>query len=539
MTEHSPTSAPIRKTAGVTIPLFTLRTSRSWGIGELGDLPAFAAWMKEEAGIGLVQLLPLAEISGGETSPYAALTAFALDPMYLSLDAVPELAGREEQALGVEGRSALARARAASRVDYGAVRALKHRALAYAFRRFLGEELGRATPRAREFLAFVDAERAWLDEYALFRALKDAHDGRAWWDWSAPVRDRDPEALSAARMDLGTDVLFFEYLQWLARTQWRVVREALRSLGVELMGDLPFVVGRDSADVWSSRADFKLGGSVGAPPDAFDEDGQDWDLPPYDWTKMRGDDYAWLRRRAREMARLYDRFRIDHLVGFFRTYVRPHDDKIGPDGKLVAGVFDPAEEAEQLEHGERVVGAMQASAAEGGATLIAEDLGAVPAAVRETLTRLGVPGYKVLIWEKDETVYRDPATYPVESVACFGTHDTPPVAVWWEELTDVERAAFLELPELTPRAKELGPKFDDQAHAALFTLLAASKSELVLFLFQDLVGSKDRINEPGTTGAQNWSYRLPAAVDALRKDAAVRARLHRVREILAAAGRAR
>jgi 4-alpha-glucanotransferase len=540
MTEQSPTSrrrAP--KLAGVTVPLFALRTDRSWGIGELGDLPAFAAWMKEEAGIGLIQLLPLAEISGAETSPYAGLTAFALDPMYLSLASVPELAGRERQALGAEGLAALERARTAKRVDYGAVRALKHRALAYAFRRFLGEELGRATPRAHEFLAFVDAERAWLDDYALFRALKDAHDGRAWWDWAPPVRDRDPDALASARMDLGTDVLFFEYVQWLARAEWHVVREALRSMGVELMGDLPFMVGRDSADVWAGREGFKLDASVGAPPDAFDEEGQDWDLPPYDWARMKGDDYAWLRRRAREMARLYDRFRIDHLVGFFRTYQRPHDDKLDADGKLVPGVFDPAAEADQLAHGERVVGAMVESAAKGGATLVAEDLGAVPAFVREAIARLGVPGYKVLIWEKDDGVYRDPKAYPSVSVACFGTHDTPPVAVWWEELSAEQRASFLALPELAPRAKQLGPRFDDKVHAALFDLLARSSSQLALFLFQDLVGSKDRINEPGTTGEQNWTYRLPASIDVMRRDTAVRARLRRVRDILAGARRSR
>ncbi|HVY44455.1 MAG TPA: 4-alpha-glucanotransferase, partial [Minicystis sp.] len=447
MSEQTPNDAPARpRLAGVTIPLFSLRTPRSWGIGELADLPAFASWMKEEAGIGLVQILPLAEVSGGETSPYAALTAFGLDPTYISLSSVPELAGQERAALGDAGVAELERVRAAPRVDYGRVRALKHRALGFAFRRFLADELARATPRAHRFLAFVDAERGWLEDYALFRALKDAHDGVAWWDWTRGVRDREPAALSRARMDLGDDVLFFEYVQWIAHESWWATREALRALGVEVMGDFPFMVGRDSADVWASRDEFKLEGAVGAPPDAFDEQGQDWDLPPYDWEKMRGDDFRWLRRRAGYTASLYDRFRIDHLVGFYRTYQRVREERVGPDGKLVPGVFDPADEAEQIAHGERVVSAMIEAAAERGATLVAEDLGAVPPFVRASLAKLGVPGYKVLIWEKDEHVFRDPKAYPPVSVACFGTHDTPPVAAWWASLEGAEREGFLALP---------------------------------------------------------------------------------------------
>jgi 4-alpha-glucanotransferase len=147
---------------------------------------------------------------------------------------------------------------------------------------------------------------------------------------------------------------------------------------VEIMGDLPFMVGRDSADVWANQGEFRDDASVGVPPDAFNEEGQDWGLPPYDWRVMRANDFAWLRRRCRYTASLYDRFRVDHLVGFYRTYMRENDKRVDARGKLVPGFFDPAEESAQLTHGEAVVRAMVEGAREGGAEIVAEDLGVIP-----------------------------------------------------------------------------------------------------------------------------------------------------------------
>ena len=181
----------------------------------------------------------------------------------------------------------------------------------------------------------------------------------------------------------------------------------------------------DSADVWSRRHDFILDASVGTPPDAFSETGQEWGLPPYDWNAARKNDYEWLRMRARRFADLYDGFRIDHLVGFYRTYVRPLDGG--------APYFLPAEEREQRELGETVMRIM----IDTGADVSVEDLGTVPDFVRESIARLALPGYKVLRWEPG-----NPTTYPPNSVAMTGTHDTEPLAVWWESLTADERRRF-------------------------------------------------------------------------------------------------
>lgn len=533
--------AHARRIAGVTIPLFSLRSPRSWGIGEIADLPELAAWLRE-AGVRLIQILPLGEIAGGETSPYSALTAFGIDPMYIALEGLPDLGGDVEKAVGgAAGALLLERARGARTVDYGAVRALKRQALRFAFERFAADELGKKSPRAAEFTAFREQSKEWIDDYALFRALKDAHGGVAWWEWGNKLAHRDGGALGEARREHEKAIQFYAYAQWLAHTQWQGARARLKEMGVEIMGDLPFMVGRDSADVWSHQSEFRDNATVGVPGDQFNAEGQDWGLPPYNWETMRENDFAWLRRRARYTGSLYDRFRIDHLVGFYRTYTRKLDALRGEDGKLTKGTFDPAEEEAQIAHGERVIGAMIEGARETGATLVAEDLGVVPDLVRASLAKLEVPGYKVLIWEKDykqdEKPFLDPTTYPEVSVACFGTHDTDSVVVWWEGLGEEEREAVKRIPALAAHADKLGPEFTPDVHRALFDLLNAAGSGLVLFLIQDLLGARERINTPATMGPENWALRLPAPVEDLRRDEELGRKLGMARASIDASGR--
>lgn len=534
--------APRRRVTGVTIPLFSLRSLRSWGIGEIGDLPEFAD-LVASAGVSLIQILPLNEIAGNETSPYASLSAFGIDPMFISYADVPDLSPADlRRALGgQDGVAQLEQARGAREVDYTAVRALKGRALSFAFEQFYTTDHAMKSLRAAAFKAFAEQQAWWLADYALFRALKDAHEGKAWWQWPEALATRDKAALDEARGSLAKEVLRYEYAQWLAHLQWGDARARLRARGVEIMGDLPFMVGRDSADVWANQKEFRIDMSVGVPPDVFDEDGQDWGLPPYAWDVMRENDFAWLRRRARYTGTLYDRFRIDHLVGFFRTYMRPEAERRNETGKLVKGMFDPAEEEAQIAHGERVIAAMQEAAGESGSRLVAEDLGAVPVLVRKSLAKLEVPGYKVLIWEKDyeekPSPFIDPVEYPEISVGCFGTHDTAPVTVWWEGLDEEERELVMALPALKERAAKLGKEFSPDVHRALLDLINGSKSELVLLLIQDMLGSRERINTPGTVGTQNWTYRLPGLVQELRQDRELSTTLAAVRESIVNSGR--
>lgn len=521
------TSTPERL-AGLTVPLFSLRTDASLGIGEIPDLVDAGALCRR-AGLRLIQLLPIAELSGAETSPYGALSAFGIDPSYIGWTTVDDLPASALDAHAAE----IARLRASPTVDYQGVRTLKRSLLDAAYGAFRSQHLGRDTERARSFAAFVREQGDWLWDLSMFRALKDEHGGVAWWDWPAAMRDRDATQLEHAAAELRDALQRHQYAQWVAHTQWAESRAKLARQGVSLMGDLPFMVGRDSADVWSKRDEFRHDASVGVPGDQFDPEGQEWGLPPYNWPVMRTNGFRWLRARARYAGVLGERFRVDHLVGFYRMYTRATDRLRSAQGKLLPGTFDPPTEPEQVTHGESVLTAMIEGARERGARVVAEDLGVIPDFVRPSLHRLGVPGYKVLRWEQRDGQFHDPAGYPPLSVGCFGTHDTDPVASWWASLPTWERDAFRRLPSM----QGAGESWDDGVHTALMNTLMGSASELVLLLWQDVLGTHDRINTPSTVGAHNWTWRMPATIAATLADPAVATALDRARGAAERAGR--
>ena len=209
--------------------------------------------------------------------------------------------GRGGEALGAKDRAALARVRAASRVDYSVVRSLKARALRRAFAWFADNLWGTGDRRDRSLRAFEERERWWLDDFGLFRALHDEHGGRHWRDWEPGLRDRDPSALAAARERLEWQITYHAYLQWVADEQWQ--RARMESAPVGVFGDFPFMVSGHSADVWARQHEFDLDSSVGTPPDAFSATGQDWGLPVYRWDVVAASDYAWLARSDAQMRR--------------------------------------------------------------------------------------------------------------------------------------------------------------------------------------------------------------------------------------------
>ncbi len=497
-----------RRRAGLLIPLFSCASSRSWGLGDIGDMPVVASWIAR-AGLQVLQLLPINEMAPGQQSPYSAISAMAIDPIYIDMAAVPDFASLGGEAtLGADDQAALARVRSAPRIVHAEVRRLKRGALRRAFDRFAAEEWARATDRAAALRQFATEQAWWLEDYAIFRAIHAREAERPWSAWPEPLRRREPGAMADARRDLEREVLFQQYLQWLAAGQWREARA--RSAGVAIFGDLPFMVDGDSADVWARQAEFRLDASVGVPPDAFSATGQDWGMPVYRWDVMAADDYGWLRARARRGADLYDGYRVDHLVGFYRTYARPHDGG--------APFFTPADEPAQQQLGERMLALFR----EPGAEIIAEDLGTVPDFVRASLARVGVPGFRILRWERfwheEGQPFREPEAYPATSVASSGTHDTEPQAVWWERASRDEQTKLNQLAivqRLTAGAGILGREYDPAVRDVLLEALFASGSDLVLFPVQDVFGWRDRINEPAHVNDRNWSFRLPWHVDCL------------------------
>ena len=521
---------PLGRSAGLVVPLFSLHSARSGGIGEIADLPPLSEWMRQ-AGLGALQLLPVGTLPAGQTSPYSALSAMAIDPIYVSLDDV-----HDYRALGGEVRLPLADqvalrgARASPRVQYEAVRQTKDTALRLAFSLFWDVEWLRTTARAGAFAAFVSWEEWWLGDYALYCALRARHGDRPWTDWPADLRDRQAAALDRARQELEQEIYFHQYVQWIADTQWEVARDGMGA--VRLFGDFPFMVSGDSADAWAWQHAFRFDRSVGTPPDAFSETGQDWGLPAYRWDVMATEDYRWLRQRARRMASLYDGYRVDHLVGFYRTYSREIGETLGD--------FEPPTEPEQLALGERILSLL----VETGAQVIVEDLGSIPEFVRESLARLGLPGYRVLRWEREweqpGRPFIDPATFPAVSVAATSTHDIEPLALWWDALTADERRAVLANlgghDALGGHVAGDAP-FDRILRDSLLRQVYASGSDLLLLPIQDLFGWRDRVNVPATVGEQNWTWKLPLSVESLASDPEATERAAWLRQLAADTGR--
>jgi 4-alpha-glucanotransferase len=453
-----------------------------------------------QSGIGVIQMLPVCAVNGGETSPYSAATAFAIDPVYLGLDACEDfVAAGGRSALSSEDRRLLDEVQSAPSVEWRRLRPLKERAARMAFAHFRANEWRRRSKRARQLAEFRDENQDWLADYALFAVLHDEQQ-KHWKDWPAELAQRKPAALARAEKAHADDVLYVMWQQWQLDLQW-----------VELMGDLPFVVSEDSADVWKERTLFRPGYRVGAPPDWFNAEGQDWGLPLYDWAAMERTDFAWMRRRAQRNGRLFGLYRVDHVIGMYRTYYRTADRR--------RSGFSPSDEEAQIRLGETLLAIMD----EHG-EVIAEDLGVVPEFLRPSLTRLRIPGYRVQRWEKEDVwrdgvfqqIYRDPAKWPENSVATSGTHDTETQAVWYDRLTPDERGWLSRIPGLERLDRNRG--FDDGVRDALLRILYGAASDLCLLPFQDLLGAREQVNVPGSVNDQNWTYRMPMTVAALEAD---------------------
>ncbi len=471
----------MRRQSGISVPLFALASRQSWGIGEFQDLAVFARWAAE-AGQSVVQILPINEMPPIERSPYSAMTAMALDPIYISLPTMVDFEGLGgELALDAADASAVRRLRAAPRIEYAGIRRLKERWLRRSFERFLHLEVSRGSPRAARFDAFIADEAWWLDEYAVFRALHALHEELPWQLWPEPLARAEPAAVKAARGALHLEIRYRMYLQWIAAEQWADAKRL--AWPTRIFGDLPFMNAADSPDVWARQDEFRFDATIGVPPDAFSDTGQDWGLPPWRWDTMAATDFAWMRARARRYAALYDGFRIDHLVGLYRMYIRPID-------TAVPAFFEPDGEPAQTRLGETMIGVLGS----GSPTpeLIAEDLGVIPDFVRASMARLGLPGLKVLRWERQwkqpGTPLIDPRDYPECSVATTGTHDIEPLASTADGQTPEQREAVLQ------------------------ALLSAG-SYLSLIPLQDVFGWTDRINTPAVVDDINWTWRLPWPVD--------------------------
>ena len=509
----------IGRIAAVLIPLFSLNSAHDLGRGDIsGMLPM--GTLARAMGFRLIQLLPLDETAPGELSPYSAMSVAAIDPSYLALEG---LAGIDE--------AAIAQARTANREaprDQLRHRATKLNLLDQAFRHFRDHASADDRGRAEQF-AHENAD--WLAEYALFRALKEKHQWVSWHEWPAGLRSREPAALAGATRELAQPIEFYTWLQFIAHCQWIAMRTELANRGVLLGGDMAFSPGHESAEVWTNQELFDLQRTVGAPPDAFSLTGQRWGLPMPNWPLMHERGYRFIRMRVRRARQLYDLLRIDHVVGLYRTF------SFGLTGDAT-GEFYPPDEPAQLVHGEEVISAIVQEAGE--MAIIAEDLGKVPPFVRKSLSRFGIPGYKVMRWEKDWEAshprYLRPSEYGEVSLATSGTHDTEPLVEWWRELPVKERREFVEelqLEGLDWHIVQLGEQDID----AILRSLYGAPSRYAFIPIQDAFGWDARINTPGTLSEMNWTWRLPFELEKALNDPAIVARVKALKTIAVSSSR--
>ena len=467
------------RTSGILMHISSLPSP--YGIGTLGQAAYDFADFLKAAGQHYWQLLPIGPTSYGD-SPYQSFSTHAGNPYFIDLDLLREdslLTQEEIDAIDWEAHSA--------RVDYGFQYSVRFDLLYRAFLR--GWE--RDADAVREFRN----ANPWVEDYALYMALKRSQDMRSWETWPEEIRLRRPGAAETYAVRLGDDVHFFIYLQYLFFGQWDALRSYVHALGLEIIGDLPIYVPYDSCDVWANPSLFQLDetglptGVAGCPPDYFSADGQLWGNPLYDWERMRQTGYAWWKERIAAAARLFDVIRIDHFRGLESYWAIPYGDKTARGGKWVKGP------------GHDFVRAMQERFPD--LRLIAEDLGFLTDDVIRLQKDSGWPGMKVLEFAFDS---REPSNYLphryIRNCICYsGTHDNETLAQWLAQTSETARAYAAEYLGLTEQ--------EGYAWGILRSGLA-SVADTFIAQLQDYLGlgAEARMNTPGTLSDRNWSWRL-------------------------------
>jgi 4-alpha-glucanotransferase len=444
-----------------------------YGIGELGPEAVEFAEFLAAAGQKLWQMLPLSPTGSGN-SPYQSDSAFAGNPLLVSTERMVRDGLLDEPTAPEFPRD---------EVDYDAVAEFKHGNLRRAYRRFRPD---------RDYERFLAANGWWLEDYALFAALKSAHEGRPWNEWDPELKARKPEALAAAREELAEAVSFHRFVQYLFfRDCWEVKRAA-GDRGVRLVGDIPIFVAHDSADVWANQRLFYLDDAgepevvAGVPPDYFSETGQLWGNPLYRWEAMAGDEYAWWQSRLRMALSLCDIVRVDHFRGFAAYWEIPAGEPTAVGGRWVEGPGEALFEVLRRELGE--------------IPIIAEDLGTITREVEELRDRYGLPGMKVLqfAFSGPENQYLPHNYRSANCVVYTGTHDNDTTCGWWKSASGAEQAlARRYLDRKAPETRDF------------IRLAMSSVADLAVFPMQDLLdlGSESRMNRPGEPEG-NWRWRM-------------------------------
>lgn len=560
MQEKPPEGAD--RLAGILVPSFSIRTGEDLGIGDTAGVLQFIDFAAEQ-GYGFVQLLPINEV-GADNSPYNAISSVALEPTTIDCRPGIGLADVTEESF----RKILAEHNFAEisegPVNYKAVKALKRDLLEDAFYNFRDKVFGKGSERDVAFQTFCQEEEDWLDNYCIFRFLMELEgENPDWQTWDSKYQDLgsaysflEASISSGDEFKAGYWMLFFAFVQWVARSQWKAVAEYGQKKGVRLMGDIPIGISVASADVFANRDIFDLDWYGGAPPETLFKDdefvqkwGQNWGIPLYRWDVLKERNYDWWRQRVAKTVEICGMFRVDHALGFYRIYSFPwnpvrnaeflplsHEEAAERCGGRLPGFRPRPDDTEENKQANRHEGEQYLRMlieAAGGAEIIAEDLGTVPDYVRPSLAELGIAGMKVPQWEfHDGRVVRG-GHYPEVSFAAYTTHDHAALKVQWNEQRDIILNAeagsqewndarhfittLLDYCSIAVTQFDEFPRYDRNFLDALFWTICLSNAGRVAIMITDLIYSDDRINVPGIMTDKNWTYRLPATVTELRQ----------------------
>jgi (1->4)-alpha-D-glucan 1-alpha-D-glucosylmutase len=546
---------------GLTAQLYGLRSQRNWGIGDFTDLMRLVEFAADNgaAFVGLNPLHAPLAWDDAHASPYDPSSRLFLNALYLDVEAIPDFAesGAAKERVGDEGfQAALRSLRAAELVDYAAVAEAKLEVLAMLFDGFCRRHRDRGSERARDFAAFREQRGDALYRYAAFQVLYEhwrREDAGAWgWPaWPPAYRDGGSDAVAEFLASRNQRLEFFMYLQWNADAQLRATAERARELGmpVGIYADLALSSKHGGADTWIDRGLYMGNAKLGAPPDSFNQAGQDWGLPPWNPARLREAAYRPFIEMLRANMRIGGALRIDHVMSLLRCFLIPAG-STAADGAYVSYPFDELRAILALE------------SARNRCLVIGEDLGTVPDEVRHGLGEIGVLGYRVLYFEKDaEGAYKLPAEYDPDVLSVISTHDLPTLAGFWHgadiewrsthglypgaearEQQIVSRAQdrarlmmALEKESLLPEEADAelpaGTEMTTALRAAFHRYLARSASRLVGVQVEDLLGEREQANLPGTTDEHpNWRRRLSLQLEAWQAESQVETVLAAVRE---------
>ncbi|MCR5834328.1 MAG: 4-alpha-glucanotransferase [Selenomonadaceae bacterium] len=460
-----------------------------YGIGDLGkEAFDFVDYLKS-AGQSIWQILPLNPVGFGY-SPYQSPSAFAGNPMLISIDSLIEFGLLEEDDVKVPAKLAKNKS-----VDFEAVEKLKDAALAKAFENFK-ERLTNDAVLAYDFKTFCENQSYWLDDYALFDAIKQKNDDTYWVEWDAKIKQRDKKVLTALRKELADGILFTQFEQFVFNEQWKKLHKYALDRGIEIMGDMPIFVSADSADAWANQSEFMLDKDghpeqvAGVPPDYFSATGQLWGNPQYNWKVMAANKYKWWKLRFKRIFEMVDIVRVDHFRAFESYWAIPGDAKTAMEGEWIKG---PGLNFFTEIHKEI-----------GDAQIVAEDLGIITDAVDALRQDCGFPGMKVLHFSLN---YNEDGRIgfvaPENSITYTGTHDNNTTVGWFmEDIDNDSKATIAALIDADVRRP-------DDVCKKLIEFAYASNSRFTIIPMQDILrlDSHNRMNTPGTVGT-NWGWRL-------------------------------